>query len=123
LESDIDFNNSLIAQREEEFLEINEAVGEVNAIYRDIAMLVNEQGAMIGNLGCFVTEFFAHYRFCIDTIESQVEDSRDATKKGVGELQSAGKHAKGSGNRLWCILFIVVLVLAAILLYLFVLKQ
>lgn len=47
LEADIAFNDAIIAEREEDIKEIEQTIGEVNEIFRDLASIVNEQGDML----------------------------------------------------------------------------
>lgn len=52
MENDIAFNEALIEEREQGIQEIQQQIGEVNEIFKDLALLVHEQGTMIGNLSC-----------------------------------------------------------------------
>ena len=48
LDSEIAFNEAIIDEREQGIQEIQQQIGEVNEIFKDLAVLVHEQGAMIG---------------------------------------------------------------------------
>lgn len=48
LDNEIAFNEAIIEEREQGIKEIQEQIGEVNEIFKDLAMLVHEQGVMIG---------------------------------------------------------------------------
>jgi len=50
LDNEISFNEAIIEEREQGIQEIQSQIGEVNEIFKDLAVLVHEQGAMIGNL-------------------------------------------------------------------------
>lgn len=49
-ENEIAFNEAIIEEREQGIQEIQQQIGEVNEIFKDLAVLVHEQGTMIGNL-------------------------------------------------------------------------
>ena len=49
-EGEMEFNNALIEEREQGILEIQQQIGEVNEIFQDLAVLVNEQGQMIDDI-------------------------------------------------------------------------
>lgn len=48
LDNEITFNEAIIEEREQGIREIQEQIGEVNEIFKDLAVLVNDQGIMIG---------------------------------------------------------------------------
>lgn len=48
LDNEIAFNEAVIEEREQGIQEIQHQIGEVNEIFKDLAILVHEQGAMIG---------------------------------------------------------------------------
>lgn len=48
LDSEISFNEAIIEEREQGIQEIQHQIGEVNEIFKDLAVLVHEQGTMIG---------------------------------------------------------------------------
>lgn len=50
LDNEIAFNEAIIEEREQGIQEIQQQIGEVNEIFKDLAILVHEQGTMIGNL-------------------------------------------------------------------------
>lgn len=49
MDNEITFNEAIIDEREQGIQEIQQQIGEVNEIFKDLAVLVHEQGAMIGN--------------------------------------------------------------------------
>jgi len=59
LDNEIAFNEAIIEEREQGIQEIQQQIGEVNEIFKDLAVLVHEQGTMIGNL------VFCPYAFLI----------------------------------------------------------
>ena len=50
LDNEIAFNEAVIEEREQGIQEIHTQIGEVNEIFKDLAVLVNDQGVMIGKL-------------------------------------------------------------------------
>lgn len=56
LDNEIVFNEAIIEEREQGIQEIQQQIGEVNEIFKDLAVLVHEQGAMIGK-SCLLNFF------------------------------------------------------------------
>lgn len=50
LDNEIAFNEAIIEEREQGIQEIQQQIGEVNEIFKDLAVLVHEQGTMIGKV-------------------------------------------------------------------------
>ncbi|KAL4390158.1 hypothetical protein AHAS_Ahas03G0117100 [Arachis hypogaea] len=48
LDNEFAFNEAIIEEREHGIQEIQQQIGEVNEIFKDLAVLVHEQGTMIG---------------------------------------------------------------------------
>lgn len=48
LDNEIGFNEAVIEERDQGIQEIQQQIGEVNEIFKDLAVLVHEQGALIG---------------------------------------------------------------------------
>ncbi|MFS7908380.1 putative target SNARE coiled-coil domain-containing protein [Helianthus anomalus] len=48
LDNEIAFNEAIIEYREQGTQEIQNQIGKANQIFKDLAVLVHEQGAMIG---------------------------------------------------------------------------
>ncbi len=53
LENETVFNEAVIEEREQGIREIHQQIGEVNEIFKDLAVLVHEQGYMIGLCASF----------------------------------------------------------------------
>ncbi|XP_052210019.1 syntaxin-22-like isoform X1 [Diospyros lotus] len=102
LDNEITFNEAIIDEREQGIQEIQQHIGEVNEIFKDLAVLVHEQGAMIDDIG------------------SNVEGAHAATAQGKSQLVKAAKTQR-SNSSLTClllvifgiVLLIVIIVLAA----------
>ncbi|KAF7829200.1 syntaxin-22 [Senna tora] len=102
LDNEIAFNEAIIEEREQGIQEIQQQIGEVNEIFKDLAVLVHEQGTMIDDIG------------------SNIENSHAATAQGKSQLVKAAKTQR-SNSSLTClllvifgiVLLIVIIVLAA----------
>lgn len=56
LDNEIAFNEAIIEEREHGIQEIQQQIGEVNEIFKDLAVLVHEQGTIIGKSCCQILE-------------------------------------------------------------------
>ncbi|KAI0488409.1 syntaxin-22 [Dendrobium catenatum] len=88
LDNEIVFNEAIIDEREQGIQEIQQQIGEVNEIFKDLAVLVHGQGVMI------------------DDIESNVENSLAATTQAKTQLTKASKTQK-SNSSLACLLLVI----------------
>jgi len=102
VESDLKVNEVIIREREEEIRKIEQAVVEVNDMFRDLSVLVTTGGTMI------------------DSIEAHIEEAVVQSEQGVVELQKAESYQK-AGNRKTCIIIailvcvvIVIVIVAAL---------
>lgn len=50
LDNEIAFNEAIIEEREQGLREIEVQIGEANEIFKDLAVLVHEQGVVIGKI-------------------------------------------------------------------------
>lgn len=50
LENEIAFNEAMIEEREQGIKEVEEQIGQANEIFKDLAVLVVEQGVVIGEM-------------------------------------------------------------------------
>ncbi|KAK4769542.1 hypothetical protein SAY86_027692 [Trapa natans] len=102
LDNEIVFNEAIIEEREQGIQEIQQQIGEVNDIFKDLAVLVHEQGTMIDDIG------------------THIENSHAATAQANSNLVKAAKTQR-SNSSLAClllvifgvVLLIVIIVLAA----------
>lgn len=53
VDNELEYNESMIVQREEEIREIESGITELNEIFRDLGTMVHEQGSMLGKLSFF----------------------------------------------------------------------
>jgi syntaxin 7 len=96
----MEFNNALIEEREQGILEIQQQIGEVNEIFQDLAVLVNEQGQMI------------------DDIEANIVSTAVRTKDAQRELTKADKSQKAARNKMICVAVAVAVALVFLMLFL-----
>ncbi|XP_042444633.1 syntaxin-22-like [Zingiber officinale] len=88
LDNEIVFNEAIIEEREQAIQDIQQQIGEVNEIFKDLAVLVHDQGVII------------------DDISSHIENSHAATAQGTIQLQKAAKTQK-SNSSLMCLLLVI----------------
>lgn len=100
VDGELEYNNALIEERERGIMEIQQQIGEVNEIFQDLAVLVNEQGAMI------------------DDIEANIVSTAVRTKDAQKELTKADKSQRAARNRLICIVIAVLVALIVLILFL-----
>ncbi|GAB2231263.1 hypothetical protein Droror1_Dr00027552 [Drosera rotundifolia] len=100
LGNEIAFNEAIIDEREQGIREIQEQIGQVNEIFKDLAVLVHEQGVVI------------------DDIQSNVEASAAATTQAKQQLSKASKSEKSGTSWCWWLLavFAVVVIIFLIIL-------
>ena len=100
VEIDMRFNDQLIEERERGIAEIQQQIGEVNEIFQDLAVLVNEQGNMI------------------DDIEANIVSTAVRTKEAQKELTKADKSQKSARNKMVCLAITVFTALIILILFL-----
>jgi len=97
-QSEVNFNESLIVERESEIRNIEQSVGELNELFRDVAHMVHEQGASL------------------DIISENVVQTRDDTRNADQQLRTASRHQKSARGKACCLLVILGIVLAVVIL-------
>lgn len=65
LDNEIAFNEAIIEEREHGIQEIQQQIGEVNEIFKDLAVMVHEQGAMIGRSSLFFSLVLESLAICL----------------------------------------------------------
>ncbi|KAG8379708.1 hypothetical protein BUALT_Bualt07G0117100 [Buddleja alternifolia] len=80
LDNEIAFNEAIIDEREQGIQEIQQQIGEVNEIFKDLAVLVHEQGTMIDDIG------------------SNIEGAHAATAQGKSQLVKASKTQRSNSS-------------------------
>lgn len=94
----MDFQDSLIVERESEIRNIEQSVGELNELFRDVAHIVHEQGGQL------------------DTISGNVQNVATDTQHADIELRSANRYQKSARGKACCLLVILAVVLLIIVL-------
>lgn len=97
-QSEVDFQESLITEREAEIVQIEQSVGQLNELFRDVATLVHDQG------------------LSLDIISENVESTRDDTRNADQQLRTASRHQKSARGKACCLLIILAVVLAVVVL-------
>lgn len=100
LDNEISFNEAMIDEREQGIKDIEEQIGQASEIFKDLAVLVHEQGVVI------------------DDIHSNIESSSAATTQGRVQLAKASKSSKSKSSWCWWVLVIFVIALIIFLLVL-----
>lgn len=88
LDNEISFNEAVIEERDQGIEEIQNQIGEVNEIFKDLAVLVHEQGTIIDDIG------------------SNIEGSHAVTAQAKSQLSKAAKTQK-SNSSLTCLLMVI----------------
>lgn len=101
-QDEVDFQESLIIERESEIRNIEQSVGELNELFRDVAHMVHEQGAQL------------------DIIEENVEVTHDASRGAHVNLKQASNYQKSARSKACILLLIMAIVLVIILLAVFI---
>ncbi|PSN63988.1 SNARE domain-containing protein [Corynespora cassiicola Philippines] len=97
-QDEVDFQESLIIERESEIRNIEQSVGELNELFRDVAHMVHEQGAQL------------------DIIEENVETTYDASRGAHVNLKQASNYQKKARSKACILLLILAIVLVIIIL-------
>ncbi|PMD27237.1 putative syntaxin PEP12 [Hyaloscypha hepaticicola] len=97
-QDEVDFQDSLIVEREAEIRNIEQGVTELNELFRDVAHIVNEQGELL------------------DNIHENVENTRTDTRGADLELRSAARYQKQARSKACCLLLILAVILTVIIL-------
>ncbi|KOS44613.1 hypothetical protein ACN38_g4422 [Penicillium nordicum] len=97
-QGEVDFQESLIIERETEIRNIEQSVGELNELFRDVAHIVTEQGGQL------------------DIVSENVQNVTQDTRGANVELRSASKYQKNARNRACCLFIILAVILAIIVL-------
>eukprot|EP01132_Coremiostelium_polycephalum_P005037 gene5037-6268_t len=96
IESEREYHNSIIQEREEGIKQIEQSIVEINEIFLDLSNLVAEDGVRLNN------------------IEANIESSHLNVKEGVQELHQASKYQRSSRTKM-CWLALILIVVAGVL--------
>ncbi|ORY32248.1 putative t-SNARE [Naematelia encephala] len=95
---ELEFQETLIAEREAEIREIESGIHELNDIFRDLGTIVEQQGGLV------------------DNIESNITSVAQNTSSAADELTTAHEYQRKAGRRMVCLLLILIVVVLVILL-------
>ena len=97
---EVQFREVEFEDREAEIADIQRSVRDVNEVFKDLAGLVEEQGEEI------------------DMIESRIDNARNRTEGGVGQLKTAAGYQSAANKKLcyifWILFFVVGIVILII---------
>jgi syntaxin 7 len=94
----VDFQEALIIEREDEIRNIEQGVGDLNVLFRQVAQIVDEQGESLG------------------TIMDNVENVRTDTRQADVENRQAARYQKAARNKGCCLLLILAIILTIVIL-------
>ena len=89
----VDFEESLVNERDEAITDIAQAINEVNETFRDLAQIVEDQGKDI------------------ETVEANTVSAEARTGEGVGHLEAAEKSQVG--YRKWLLVLLIIVIAIA----------
>lgn len=102
LDNEIAFNESIIEERDQGIHEIQQQIGEVNEIFKDLAVLVHEQGTVIGKLVTQVNNCMSplilKLNLGADDINANIENSHAATAQARSDLGKAAKNQRSNSS-------------------------
>ncbi|KAI9483661.1 MAG: t-SNARE [Benjaminiella poitrasii] len=104
LDNEIEYNETLIAEREGEIRDIEQGMTELNEVFRDLGMLVNEQESGI------------------QSIYGNVLNIAQNTKQASEELTVANRHQKKARKNMCCFMLIITIVACVLALIIVVAK-
>jgi len=96
-------NLEMLRDREQAIRQIENDIVEVNMIFKDLAVMVHEQGSLI------------------DSIEANIESASVQVEHGTQQLEQAKKHQNASRRKL-CIIVVIALIILAIIITIIVLS-
>lgn len=96
-QDEVDFQDSLIVERESEIRNIEQSVGELNELFRDVAHIVHEQGGQL------------------ETIHGNVINVASDTQQADIELRSASNYQRKARGKACCLLLVLAVVLTIII--------
>ncbi|KAM0246598.1 hypothetical protein ACHAQJ_010159 [Trichoderma viride] len=97
-QDEVDFQEALIVEREEEIRNIEQGVGDLNVLFKQVAQIVTEQGQQL------------------ITISDTVENIHESTRGADVETRQAARYQKAARNKGCCLLLILAVILTIVLL-------
>jgi len=81
LDNMIQYNENLIAERDEEVRAIESDVMEINEIFKDLAVMVNDQGRKLGNIEDYITTTSVNTQSAADEVDKSYVQQKKARKR------------------------------------------
>lgn len=97
-QDEVDFQEALIIEREEEIRNIEQGVGDLNVLFRQVAQIVDEQGEQL------------------DDIANNVENVHTDTRQADVENRQAARYQKAARNKSCCLLLILAVIVTIVVL-------
>lgn len=97
-QDEVDFQEALIIEREEEIRNIEQGVGDLNVLFKQVAQIVTEQGQQLL------------------TISETVENVHESTRGADVETRQAARYQKAARNKGCCLLIILAVILTIVIL-------
>lgn len=97
-QEEVDFMSNIVQDREAEILDIERNINEVNAIFRDVGTLVNEQGALM------------------DSVEENISNMATNTRNASRQLDQADAYQRK--RRKWSCMVLMMLVIVVFIVFL-----
>merc|ERR1711869_1080 len=98
LENEMEYRQAVIEERDEGIEAIQNSIGEVNEIFQDLAVLIDQQGGQI------------------DDIENNIVATAVRTQQANEELVKAERHQRASRTRL-CVVMVIILIAVMIIVF------
>lgn len=106
MDTEIVFNEAIIEEREQGIQEIQQQISEVDEIFKDLAVLVHDQGAMIGKFSLLHLQLklssLASRTEAVtplaDDIDSHIDNSLAAAVQAKTQLTKASKAQKSNSS-------------------------
>ena len=142
LENEMEYRQAVIEERDEGIEAIQNSIGEVNEIFQDLAVLIDQQGGQIGTkLTYFSLSLFLLIRspcpidrrcasltclthiipprfvpdyLCTDDIENNIVATAVRTQQANEELIKAERHQRAGRTRL-CVVGVIILIAVLII--------
>lgn len=116
-DSEVEFQEQLIQEREGEIEQIEQGITELNQIFKDLGQIVGEQQSMIGGFMLpFLSSLRADRSSSTDNIETNVRSVASDTRNASVQLTEAHAYQRRAGRRMFCLFLIFLLVLSIVLL-------
>lgn len=100
-QDEVDFQDALIAEREEEIQNIEQGVSDLNVLFQQVAQIVTEQGEQLNGI--------------YENVERTHEDTRGADR----ELRQAARYQRNARSKACCLLLVLAVILTIVLLAIF----